>query len=81
MWGQDVELPMKIKGNPEHYENAVKYNAMISEILARKMLKFGAVKVFPKGLASVEEGFAYMKTGKIHAEKVVYKISDTPDIS
>ncbi|CAA7270506.1 unnamed protein product [Cyclocybe aegerita] len=65
MWGQDIQLPMKIKGNSEHYENAIKYNAMISAMLARKMLKFSAVKVFPKGLASVEEGFAYMMAGKV----------------
>ncbi|KAF8898070.1 chaperonin 10-like protein [Gymnopilus junonius] len=80
MWGEDVEHPIQLKGNPQHYENATMYNSMISEMLAKNMLKFGAIKVFPNGLASVQDGMEYMMSGKIHAEKIIYKISDTPDV-
>ncbi|KAF8875030.1 chaperonin 10-like protein [Gymnopilus junonius] len=79
MWGEDVELPMLIKGDPEHYKNATMYNRMISEMLAKNMLKFGAINIFPNGLASVQEGMEYMMFGKVHAEKIIYRISDTPD--
>ncbi|KDR73163.1 hypothetical protein GALMADRAFT_72578 [Galerina marginata CBS 339.88] len=80
MWGEDVEVPIPLKGSHEHYENAIDYNRMISDMLSKNMLKLGAIKIFPMGLASVQEGVDYMMTGKIHAEKVVYRISDTPDI-
>ncbi|PPQ73131.1 hypothetical protein CVT26_014953 [Gymnopilus dilepis] len=80
MWGEDVELPIQLKGDPSHYQNAVMYNRMISEMLEKNMLKFGAIKVLPNGLASVQDGIEYMKSGKIHAEKIVYRISDTPDL-
>ena len=38
---------------------------MISEMLEKNMLKFGAIKVFPNGLASVQDGIEYMKSGKV----------------
>lgn len=62
---QDVEVPMKIKGDRSHYDNAVFYNSMITQLLAKNLIKFSAVKRIPRGLAGVEDGFAYMISGKV----------------
>jgi len=40
---QDVEVPMKIKGDQSHYDNAVFYNSMITQLLAKNLIKFSAV--------------------------------------
>ncbi|KAF9567210.1 GroES-like protein [Agrocybe pediades] len=80
MWGETIQIPMPLEGDIQHYLNGIQYNRMITDMLAKKMLKLGAVKVFPNGLASVQDGFEYMMTGKIHAEKIVYRIADTPEI-
>jgi len=64
---QDVEVPMKIRGDRSHYDNAVFYNSMITQLLAKNLLKFSAVKRIPRGLAGVEDGFAYMISGKVGA--------------
>jgi len=56
---------MPLEGNIQHYLNGIEYNKMITQMLAKKMLKLGAIKIFPKGLASVQDGFEYMMTGKV----------------
>ncbi|OCB89336.1 GroES-like protein [Sanghuangporus baumii] len=38
------------------------------------------VKVLPDGLASVPKGLELLKTGKVHGEKLVYRIADTPGL-
>ncbi|KAL5522800.1 hypothetical protein ACEPAG_8818 [Sanghuangporus baumii] len=38
------------------------------------------VKVLPNGLASVPKGLELLKTGKVHGEKLVYRIADTPGL-
>ena len=38
------------------------------------------VRVMPKGLASVDEGLALLREDKVHGEKLVYRIADTPGI-
>ncbi|KAF8154857.1 chaperonin 10-like protein [Crassisporium funariophilum] len=80
MWGEAIEIPVALEANPAYFENGVQYNKMISHMLAEGMLKLGPIKLFPLGLASVEEGISYMMAGKTHAEKIVYKIADTPEI-
>lgn len=39
------------------------------------------LKILPNGLASVEEGLALMKNDKLHGEKLVYLIANTPGIA
>lgn len=39
------------------------------------------LKILPNGLESVEEGLALMKADKLHGEKLVYRIADTPAIA
>ena len=45
-----------------------------------KVLQPLRVRVMPKGLASVDEGLALLREDKVHGEKLVYRISDTPGI-
>jgi len=70
--------PQNIKANPKDHEFAIKAYKLIADLLANGKMKPNPVKKYPKGLASVEQGFQDAENGKIHAEKVVYKVSDTP---
>ncbi|KAL5498915.1 hypothetical protein ACEPAH_1433 [Sanghuangporus vaninii] len=38
------------------------------------------VKVLPGGLTSVPKGLELLKTGKVHGEKLVYRIAETPGL-
>jgi hypothetical protein len=38
------------------------------------------VRLMPSGLASVQDGLEMLKAGKVHAEKLVYRIADTPHV-
>jgi len=66
---------------PEHYENGKGYVKLVSEILSKGLIKFTPVRLYPHGVASVAQGFEDMKNGKVHAEKITYRISDTPGLS
>ena len=70
--------PQKISANPKDHDFAVKAYRMIAKLLADGKYKPNPVKKYPKGLASVEQGFEDSQNGKIRAEKIVYKVSDTP---
>ncbi|KAL5481120.1 hypothetical protein ACEPAI_10061 [Sanghuangporus weigelae] len=37
-------------------------------------------KILPDGLASVPKGLELLKTGKVHGEKLVYRIAETPGL-
>ncbi|KAF8205830.1 chaperonin 10-like protein [Mycena galopus ATCC 62051] len=78
--GQDVSFPFEFPANTEHYENAKIYCKMVSEILSILPVKPVPIRLYPHGLASVQEGFEDMKAGKVHAEKITYRIADTPGI-
>jgi len=78
VFGKDVTLPFPFPGNLEHAKNAVDYCKMISNLLAQEKLKLNPIKLFPYGLQSVADGYKYMRLGKVHAEKITYRISDTP---
>lgn len=43
-------------------------------------LKTNRVKVMPNGLASVSDGIGLLKSGNVHAEKLVYRIEETPNL-
>ena len=38
------------------------------------------VKLLPNGLASVPEGLKLLEEGKVHGEKLVYRIAETPQL-
>ncbi|KAI5118213.1 hypothetical protein M0805_004703 [Coniferiporia weirii] len=69
----------------ENEEFAARFYHQISEWLmpsASNPVPFqtNRVKVIPGGLAGVAEGLSLLKNGKVHAEKLVYRISETPGI-
>ena len=37
-------------------------------------------RILPNGLASVPDGLALLKSGQVHAEKLVYVIAETPQL-
>lgn len=48
-----------------HREFGIKASKLLSSLLADGKLKPSKINVFPKGLASVGDGFEYMKSGKV----------------
>ena len=58
-------MPCTFPAYPEHYKNAIFYSEMISGLLAEKKIKPMPIKLYPDGLASVPEGMAFMKAGKV----------------
>ncbi|KAK7469018.1 Zinc-binding oxidoreductase alcohol dehydrogenase [Stygiomarasmius scandens] len=63
---------------PEHREQAKIWAKLLSEQLALGRLKTTPVKVVPNGLADVAKWIEYHQQGKVSAEKIVYRIADTP---
>jgi len=63
-----------------HREFGIKASKLLSSLLADGKLKPSKINVFPKGLASVGDGFEYMKSGKVSAEKITYRVADTPEL-
>ncbi|KAJ7910296.1 chaperonin 10-like protein [Mycena leptocephala] len=80
IFGKTVEFPFSFPANPEHHENAKIYCKLISNVLASGAVKPIPVRLYPHGLASVCDGLEDMKAGKVHAEKITYRIADTPGL-
>ncbi|KAJ7782240.1 chaperonin 10-like protein [Mycena maculata] len=78
--GKAIEFPFAFPANRDHYENGKIYAQMISEVLALGTLKAVPVRLYPHGLSSVYDGFEDMKAGKVGAQKITYRISDTPGL-
>ncbi|EJC99994.1 dehydrogenase [Fomitiporia mediterranea MF3/22] len=76
--GYNLEIPMKLPLDTAQFEFAPKAKKILTEALANGSLKPGPIKVMPNGLASVNDGLAYLRDGKVSGEKVIYRISDTP---
>jgi NADPH:quinone reductase-like Zn-dependent oxidoreductase len=57
------------------------YVDLLTEILATGKIKPNPVHVQPGGLAGVKEGLQYMQEGKVSAQKLTYRIADTPESS
>ncbi|KAF5341527.1 hypothetical protein D9758_012565 [Tetrapyrgos nigripes] len=66
---------------PEHYELGKKFGSLLSRLLAEEKLKTTPVKLVPNGLADAQYWIEYQQQGKISAEKIVYRIADTPALS
>jgi len=78
--GKAVEFPFEFPVNAEHYENAKEYCKMVTQILATLPITPVPVRLYPHGLAGVKDGIEDMKAGKVHAEKITYRITDTPEL-
>ncbi|KLO08265.1 GroES-like protein [Schizopora paradoxa] len=67
----------------EHESFSGPFYRQISQYLVKsdtnpKPLLPNKVKLIPGGLAGVEKGLALLKANEVHAEKLVYKIDETP---
>ncbi|KAJ7174130.1 chaperonin 10-like protein [Mycena crocata] len=78
--GKAVEFPFPFPASVEHHENAKGYCKLISEMLSKGQIKPVPLRLYAHGLASVQEGMEDMKAGKVHAEKITYRIADTPGL-
>jgi hypothetical protein len=58
-------------------EFARKWYRQIGKWLDEGSFKPNKVKLMPDGLDSVNEGVHLLKDGKIHGQKVVYRIADS----
>ncbi|KAB5590280.1 Zinc-binding oxidoreductase ToxD [Ceratobasidium theobromae] len=47
----------------------------LEKLVAAGQIKANPVKLWPGGLAAVNDGFQYMREGKVSAEKIVYNIN------
>ncbi|KAL1742216.1 chaperonin 10-like protein [Schizophyllum fasciatum] len=59
---------------------AAEYYRKIARWLADGSFRANRARVMPRGLASVPEGLELLRAGKVHAEKLVYRIADTPGV-
>ncbi|KAI0052830.1 dehydrogenase [Auriscalpium vulgare] len=67
-------------GKEERYrEQSREYVELLKTFLATGQIKSNPVHLFPNGLASVPDGYQYMLDGKVSAEKLTYRIADTPN--
>ncbi|THU83296.1 GroES-like protein [Dendrothele bispora CBS 962.96] len=79
--GQAFEFPCVYEPRSGELEFGTKMTRMVSGLLVEKRLRLSPVRIIPRGLAGVVEGFDIMKRGKANHEKIVYRIADTPPVT
>lgn len=57
------------------------YVDVLAKMLATGKIKPNPVHVLPGGLAGVKDGLQYMQEGKVSAQKLTYRIADTPELT
>ncbi|KAF5349758.1 hypothetical protein D9758_010197 [Tetrapyrgos nigripes] len=72
--------PFSVEGKPEMAEFSRKSSRMLERLVAEGKVLPAPIKLFSNGLAGVQEGLEYLKSGKASGEKVVVRISDTPGL-
>ncbi|CAE6502805.1 unnamed protein product [Rhizoctonia solani] len=74
----DVVIQRRAFGNfpasPHDRQHMASWMPKIEELIASGNVKPNPVKLWPGGLASVNDGFQYMRDGKVSAEKIVYNV-------
>ncbi|KAK7047581.1 hypothetical protein VNI00_006349 [Paramarasmius palmivorus] len=77
--GKAIELfpPYQFPVIPEHYELGKRFGSILSSLLHQRKLKANPVKLVPNGLADAQQWIEYQQSGKVSAEKIVYRIVDT----
>ncbi|KAF9462238.1 dehydrogenase [Collybia nuda] len=78
LFGKAFEIPMQYPAIPEHYELGKKFASIMSQLLFEGKLKSTPVKLIPNGLQDAQNWIEYQQEGKVSAEKITYRISDTP---
>lgn len=76
--GKDHDLPLPFTASPELTETGRKLVRLLEDIVAKTNLRPNPALIQPLGLASVAEGFKYMSEGRVSAQKLIYRIADTP---
>jgi len=71
---------MPYAADTEHYEFGKAAAMLLTRLLAEGKLKTTPVKLVPSGLNDVWEWLQYMKTGKVHGEKVTYRVTEDTTI-
>ncbi|TDL25380.1 GroES-like protein [Rickenella mellea] len=64
----------------EYVEFAAKYYRLLGRWLDEGSFKPSRVRLVPGGLAGVGEALKELQEGKVHGEKLVYRIAETPQI-
>ncbi|KAK7035342.1 hypothetical protein VNI00_011873 [Paramarasmius palmivorus] len=80
VYGKDIVFPFPSTADLVSAANGKTYAKLISKLLAEGKLQLGPVKLFPNGLSGVVKGMEYSRLGKVHGEKIVYRIADTPGL-
>ncbi|KAI0067103.1 dehydrogenase [Artomyces pyxidatus] len=78
--GKDYDFPVFHAITPREYELGELFVKYVNDALASGHLKPNPLLIIPNGLAGVQEGFQYMISGKVRAQKITYRISDTPGL-
>jgi len=76
--GLALTYPFALPASEQHHANVREYAHMLSELLRDKKLRIPPINVLPNGLAGVSDGIRELVAGKVRAQKLVYRIQDTP---
>lgn len=61
--------------SPEDRAHMVQFLHKVPELIKSGAIRPNRVKLWEGGLAAIPEGLEYMRSGKLSAEKIVYKVS------
>jgi len=76
----DVNVIFSTLSNLLTPESNGKYIDLHKKIFATGKIKPNPILLLPNGIASVKVGLQYMQEGKISAQKITYRIVDTPEL-
>ncbi|CAE7226229.1 unnamed protein product [Rhizoctonia solani] len=73
--GRSFDWPnTKFPASPEDRAHMVSWMPKLEEFVTKGQIKPNPVKLWPGGLVAVNQGFQYMREGKVSAEKIVYNV-------
>ncbi|KAA1476181.1 GroES-like protein [Dentipellis sp. KUC8613] len=61
-----------------NYQFGIEFTEQVAGWLRDGRLKGNPYTVLPGGLSGIQDGLAFMKSGKVSGTKIVYRIADTP---
>ncbi|CAE6395221.1 unnamed protein product [Rhizoctonia solani] len=74
-FGRSFELAkIQFPASPEDRAHMASWMPKLEELAAKGQIKPNPVRLWPGGLGAVNEGFQYMREGKVSAEKIVYNV-------
>ncbi|RBA18225.1 hypothetical protein FPRO05_10520 [Fusarium proliferatum] len=79
MFGEEFSMKGKVfPASQEDWELAKKFMTLTEKLIADNKLKTHPEAVRPNGLQGVLEGLGSLKAGVIRAQKLVYRVAETP---